>query len=191
MRRSQDFDDFTARGGALAAERPARFGELLAARTADEVATVAFTSGTTGVGRGFLLSQAGEVGLARLVAARIGLREQDQGYSLLPLAHATPRLFDAYAPLVVGSTLSFSESLETVPTDLVEASPTILAATPRLLERVRGDVELRIGPRRQVQAPVVPLGDGPDARGDGSAQRRTPGCEPSGPGSAVASSPAP
>ena len=141
----QDFDDFTARGGALAAERPARFGELLAARTADEVATVAFTSGTTGLGRGFLLSQAGEVALARLVAARIGLREQDQGYSLLPLAHATPRLFDAYAPLVIGSTLSFSESLETVPADLVEASPTILAATPRLLERVRGDVELRMG----------------------------------------------
>ena len=52
---------------------------------------------------------------------KIGLREQDQGYSLLPLAHATPRLFDAYAPLVVGSTLSFSESLETVPTDLVES----------------------------------------------------------------------
>ena len=141
----ESFDDFTARGAVLAAERPARFGELLAARTADEVATVAFTSGTTGLARGFMLGQAGEVALARVVAARIGLREQDSGYSLSPLAHATPRLFDAYAPLVVGSTLSFSESLDTVPTDLIEASPTIIAATPRLLERVRGDIELRMG----------------------------------------------
>lgn len=139
------FDDFAARGRQLAADRPARFGELLAARTADEVATVAFTSGTTGPGRGFLLGQAGEVALARLVAANIGLMEQDESYSLLPFAHATPRLFDAYAPLVAGSTLSFSESLDTVPTDLVEASPTILVATPRLLERVRGEVELRMG----------------------------------------------
>jgi long-chain acyl-CoA synthetase len=141
----EPFDDFTARGGTLATDRPDRFGELLAARTDGEVATVAFTSGTTGLGRGFLLGQAGEVALARLVAAKIGLREQDEGYSLLPLAHATPRLFDAYAPLVAGSTLAFSESLETVPADLVEASPTVLAATPRLLERVRADVELRMG----------------------------------------------
>jgi len=138
------FDDFSARGGTLVGERPSRFSELLTARTPDEIGTVAFTSGTTGAVRGFLLGQAGEVDLARLVSASIGLKESDEGYSLLPLAHATARLFDAYAPLVAGSTLSFSESLETVPADLVEAAPTILVATPRLLERIRGDVELRM-----------------------------------------------
>jgi len=138
------FDDFAARGGTLAGERPSRFGELLAARKADEVATVVFTSGTTGPVRGFLLSQAGEVALARLVSSSIGLKERDEGYSLLPLAQATARLFDAYAPLVAGSALSFSESLDTVPTDLVEAAPTVLVATPRLLERIHGDVELRM-----------------------------------------------
>ena len=138
------FDDLAARGRAIADDRSSRFGELLAARSPDEIATVAFTSGTTGTVRGYLLSQAGQVALARLVASSIGLRERDIGYSLLPLAHATARLYDAYAPLVAGSRLRFSESLETVPTDLVEASPTVLVATPRLLERVRGDVELRM-----------------------------------------------
>jgi long-chain acyl-CoA synthetase len=141
----QPFDELTERGRALLAERPSRFGELLAARGPDEVATVAITSGTTGPARGLLLGQGGEVALARLVASSISLGPRDSGYSLLPLAHATARLFDAYAPLVAGSSLSFAESLDTVPGDLVEAAPTVLTATPRLLERVRGDIELRIG----------------------------------------------
>jgi long-chain acyl-CoA synthetase len=141
----QAFDELSARGREIADDNAARFDELLAARAPGEIATVAFTSGTTGAARGYLLSQAGEVALARLVAASIGLKERDEGYSLLPLAHATARLYDAYAPLVAGSRLCFSESLETVPTDLVEASPTVLVGTPRLLERIRADVELRIG----------------------------------------------
>lgn len=141
----EPYEEFIARGRALLESRPSRFGELLSARGPDDVATVAFTSGTTGPARGFLLSQAGEVALAQLVASSIELTEKDSAYSLLPLAHATARLFDAYAPLVAGSSLSFSESLETVPTDLVEAAPTVLVATPRLLERVRDDVELRMG----------------------------------------------
>lgn len=141
----QLFDDLVERGRALLAERPSRFGELLAARGPDDVATIALTSGTTGPARGLLLSQGGEVALARLVASSISLGPRDSGYSLLPLGHAAARLFDVYAPLVAGSSLSFAESLDTVPTDLIEAAPTVLTATPRLLERVRGDIELRMG----------------------------------------------
>ena len=140
----EPYDEFSSRGRALLESRAWRYDELLKARGADDVATVAFTSGTTGPVRGFLLSQSGEVALARLVASTIDLTEKDSAYCLLPLAHATGRLFDAYAPLVAGSSLSFAESLETVPTDLVEAAPTVLVATPRLLERVRGDIELRM-----------------------------------------------
>lgn len=140
----ESYEEFVSRGRALLESRPSRFGELLSARGAEDVATVAFTSGTTGPVRGFLLSQGGEVALAELIASSIQLTEKDSAYSLLPLAHATGRLFDAYAPLVAGSSLSFAESLETVPTDMVEAEPTVLMATPRLLERVRGNVELRM-----------------------------------------------
>jgi long-chain acyl-CoA synthetase len=140
----EPYEELLARGRALLESRASRYGELLSERGADEVATVAFTSGTTGPVRGFLLGQGGEMALAQLVASSIELTEKDSAYSLLPLGHATARLFDAYAPLVAGSSLSFAESLETVPTDMIEAAPTVLVATPRLLERVRGDVELRM-----------------------------------------------
>ena len=140
----QTFDELVARGNALLEERPTRFGELLAARTPDDIATIAFTSGTTGPVRGFLRAQRSELALAQMVASTIGLTARDMAYSLLPLAYANARLHDAYAPLVTGSSLGFAESLETVPIDMIEAAPTVIVATPRLLERVRGDVELRI-----------------------------------------------
>lgn len=143
--RIEAFDDLRARGRELHGQRPARFSELLAARQPDEVAVVAFTSGTTATPpRGVLLSQSGEVAMARIVAERIGLGVRDRSFSLLPLPHATARLFDAYAPLVAGSSVGFAESAETVAVDIVEIAPTILVATPRLLERVNGEVELRI-----------------------------------------------
>lgn len=139
------FDELAERGRALLTKRPSRFAELVGARLSEEIATIGFTSGTTGPVRGLLLSQEGVVTMARIVTSTISLRPGDSGYSLLPLAHATARLFDAYAPLTAGSSLDFAESLETVPTDLQEASPTVLFATPRLLERVRGEIELRMG----------------------------------------------
>ena len=108
------------------------------------MAIVAFTSGTTGVPRGALLRHAGEIALARIVAERLSVRPSDRAFSLLPLAHATARLFDAYVPLVAGSSVNFAEASETVLGDIVELSPTIIVSTPRLLERIRGDVDLRI-----------------------------------------------
>jgi long-chain acyl-CoA synthetase len=137
-------DEVRERGRELIAEHPARYGELLAALSGSDVALVAFTSGTTGPARGVLLRHEGEIALARIVAERLRIRTADRAFSLLPLAHATARLFDAYVPLVAGSSINFAETPDTVATDIVELSPTLVVATPRLLERVRGDVELRI-----------------------------------------------
>jgi long-chain acyl-CoA synthetase len=142
------FDALLERGRMLGRERPARFAELVAARRPDEVALVALTSGTTGAAGAALLSHGGEVALARLVASRVALTEDDRGYSVLPLAHATARLFDAYAPLVGGSSVGFPESHETVPRDMAEIAPTVIAASPRSLERIRGEIELRLGRAR-------------------------------------------
>ena len=95
-------DDLRARGRAHAGG-PARYAELLAARRRDDVAAVAFTSGTTGPPRGALHSHESQLAMARLVAAHLGLRPRDRSFSLLPLAHVAARLFDVHAPLVAGS----------------------------------------------------------------------------------------
>ena len=141
--------------------------------------------------RGFLLSQAGEVALARLVAAQD--RSQGAGPGLLA-ASARPRDAPPLRRLrparrrVDAQLLRVARHRPDRPRRGIAHDPGRDAAPARARPGRRRAPD---GPCRQVQAPGVPLGDGPDARGDGRAQRRRPGCEPSGPGSAAASSPAP
>jgi long-chain acyl-CoA synthetase len=137
------FDELRESGRAHAGGR-GRHAELLAARQPGDVATVAFTSGTTGLPRAVLHSHAGQLAMGRLVAAHLGLRPRDRSFSLLPLAHAAARLYDVHAPLMAGSSVHFAEAHDTTHADLAEIAPTVLLGTPRLLERVKGDVDLRI-----------------------------------------------
>ena len=139
----ETFDELCERGRGHDGGR-SRYAELLAARRPDDIATVAFTSGTTGPPRGALHSHAGLIAMARLVAAQLELRPRDRSFSLLPLAHLSARLYDVNAPLVAGSSVHFAEAHDTTQADLAEIAPTVLLGTPRLLERVKGDVDLRI-----------------------------------------------
>jgi long-chain acyl-CoA synthetase len=139
------FDVFRDSGRARQAQLPGRHAELLAAVGPDDASFVGFTAGTTGRPRGVVLSQRGQVGMGRLLAARIGARPSERGYSLLPLGHAATRSFDVVVPLVCGSSLNFPESHETIEADLAELAPTLLVATPRFFERVRATSEVRAG----------------------------------------------
>ena len=88
----QPFADVRRAWARALTERASRFGELLAARRPDDVATIGAHLGhDRAAARLVELGQAGEVHLARLVAASSASAERDCGYSLLPLAHATSR----------------------------------------------------------------------------------------------------
>lgn len=139
------FDAFRDAGGARHAEVPGRHAELLAAVAPDDPSFVSFTAGTTGRPRGVVLSQRGQAAMGRLLAERAEARPSDRGYSLLPLGHSVARAFDVVVPLVSGSSLNFPESHETIESDLAELAPTLLVATPRFYERIRGNAEVRAG----------------------------------------------
>jgi long-chain acyl-CoA synthetase len=139
----ETFDDLRARGRDHPGGRE-RLAELVAARRPDEVVSVGFSSGTTGPPVGALHTHGSQLAMARLVAERLGFRARDRSFSLLPLAHVAARVHDGYAPLVAGSSVHFAEAYDTVQSDLVEIAPTMLLGTPRLLERVKGDVDTRI-----------------------------------------------
>jgi long-chain acyl-CoA synthetase len=139
------FEDFRAAGRARHGDLPSRYAELIGAVDPEDASVVSFTSGTTGLPSGVVLSQRGQVAIGRLLASRVGATESDRGFSLLPLGHATARAFDVVLPLVAGSSINFAESAETIESDLTEISPTLFFATPRVYERIRATVEIRGG----------------------------------------------
>jgi long-chain acyl-CoA synthetase len=97
-------------------------------------ATLIYTSGTTGPPKGAIISH------ANIVAALTSLEvvphyASDSGFSFLPLAHALQRAVN-YQSAWRGLPGAYARSLETVVEDLAAARPTVMAAVPRIFEKV-------------------------------------------------------
>jgi long-chain acyl-CoA synthetase len=110
----------------------------LAAGDPDDVAIIVYTSGTTGMPKGAMLSHRNMLFTACEVAVVYGL---DIGsYSALcylPLCHVAERSFSTVQQLVTGSAVSFAESVDTVIADLREIAPLCFLGVPRIWEKMR------------------------------------------------------
>jgi long-chain acyl-CoA synthetase len=102
----------------------------------EDLATIVYTSGTTGRPKGVMLSH------QNLLSNVLALIEAVPGYtddlflSVLPLSHAFERVVGYYAPMMTGGCVAFVRSVDTLGEDLVQLRPTLLVGVPRLYERV-------------------------------------------------------
>lgn len=124
----------------------------LAARTAgaraDDVATVVYTSGTTGRPKGVSLTHRNFIEHAQNAAAHQDFsRLADPGSKVLlflPLAHVFGRFVSVLA-LTCGAVLGFAPSTKTIATDMREFKPTWMLAVPRVLETVYNKADTGTG----------------------------------------------
>jgi long-chain acyl-CoA synthetase len=96
--------------------------------------TFIYTSGTTGPPKGAMLTH-GNIAAALDMLDAVPILEDDAGFSFLPLAHALQRMVN-YRGLWVGIPGAFARSLETVAEDLGRTRPTVVAAVPRIFEKI-------------------------------------------------------
>jgi long-chain acyl-CoA synthetase len=107
----------------------------------DQWATVIHTSGTTANPKGAVLSHANLLYQFYAATQIIDLYPEDIFLSWLPLAHSFERVAGQVVPFGVGSTVAYAEPLiERLPANMAEVRPTVMAAVPRLYERVYGRV---------------------------------------------------
>ncbi len=111
----------------------------------DTLATIVYTSGTTGRPKGVMLTHRNLIGVARAVLERNPGTDRDVFLSYLPLAHIFERVVGCYLPLVLGARVVFARSVEQVREDLLVARPTILLVVPSLLDRLYETVRARTG----------------------------------------------
>ena len=110
------------------------------AATCDDIATLVYTSGTTGNPKGVMLSHRSILWNAHAVASFNRPTENDVFLSILPLAHAFERTLGYYLPMMAGSKIAYARSIRTLRDDLKTIRPTILLAVPRVFERVHETV---------------------------------------------------
>ncbi|MFO7545339.1 MAG: AMP-dependent synthetase/ligase [Trueperaceae bacterium] len=118
--------------------------ERLAAIRPDDPAVFIYTSGTTGNPKGAVLSHANVLWAIDALQAAFPMDERDELLSFLPLSHIVERLISVAAPLRFGYTVSFTENLDTVLTNLQEIRPTVFFAVPRIWEKMFSLVELHM-----------------------------------------------
>ncbi|MGD9787183.1 MAG: long-chain fatty acid--CoA ligase [Sulfuricellaceae bacterium] len=104
------------------------------------LATLVYTSGTTGRPKGVMLSHGNILANVEAVLEVVTLND-DLLISILPLAHMFERTCGYYAPLKAGVPVAAMRSINQLAEDLAELRPTVMIAVPRVFERFLKRIE--------------------------------------------------
>ena len=118
---------------------------------ADDLATIVYTSGTSGPAKGVMLSHRNLLWDAEAVARSITPLPEDVFLSFLPLAHCFERTLGYYLPMMAGSCVAYARSTETLVEDLQTIKPTVMLSVPRVYERAYRAIHERVEGRRLPQ----------------------------------------
>lgn len=102
----------------------------------DSLATIVYTSGTTGRPKGVMLSHWNILSNTFSGLSAVDVYKEDLFLSFLPLSHTLERTIGYYLPLMSGSTVAFARSVPLLAEDLLTIRPTVLISVPRIYERV-------------------------------------------------------
>jgi long-chain acyl-CoA synthetase len=108
--------------------------------TPDDLATIVYTSGTTGTSKGAMLTH-GNIA-SNILCSLLGfdVKPGQISLSFLPLCHITARHVD-FSMLYHGVTLAYCPFMERLPAALLEVRPTIFVAVPRVYEKIYAQAE--------------------------------------------------
>ena len=122
-------------GLAVLQEAPAAISERVQHIHSDDIATLVYTSGTTGPPKGTVLTHGNLEWTISAVESMVGLTPDDRLLSYLPLSHIAERIVSHIGQIVSGGETWFAQSLATVPEDLRACQPTIFFAVPRVWQK--------------------------------------------------------
>ncbi|MGZ6642312.1 MAG: AMP-dependent synthetase/ligase [Solirubrobacteraceae bacterium] len=128
---------------------------VLAARaagvTADDVATIVYTSGTTGPPKGCMLTHANLTSSIEMVRERLDLTSTMRVYLFLPLAHVLARVTQLTVLIVGGTIIFWRGDPKRIVDELAEARPTHFPSVPRVFEKVHTKILAGVGEQPRLQ----------------------------------------
>ena len=101
------------------------------------IATLVYTSGTTGKPKGVILSHHNILWNAEAVLKAIPGYREDVYLSLLPLSHMFERTVGYYVPVMAGSSVAHARSLKDLAEDMKAVRPSILVGVPQIFAGIR------------------------------------------------------
>jgi long-chain acyl-CoA synthetase len=139
------FADMAAHGARQEARHGASMDALIEAGKPDDGAIIVYTSGTTGMPKGGMLTHRNMLFPAARVVETLGLTSSTySAVCYLPLCHVAERSISRCLQLRTGCTVSFAESIDTVVANLREIAPRGFLGVPRTWEKMQQGMLFRI-----------------------------------------------
>lgn len=133
----------------LGSDRLAREPDLVDERAScvrpEQLATLVYTSGTTGPPKAAMVLHSNIIWTLRSVISMFRIEHGERFLSFLPLSHVAERMMSDFAPIVVGGDTWFAESIGTIGRDLPDCRPTIFFGVPRIWEKMRDLIAAKLG----------------------------------------------
>ncbi len=133
------FREMVDTGLKLEKANPNWFEQSRTSRRPDDLATLVYTSGTTGNPKGAMLTHGNITSNVATVRDVVPIQAGDVALSILPLSHILERMVD-FLYLYKGGTIAYAENVTKVADNLQEIKPQYFAAVPRLFEKMRARV---------------------------------------------------
>jgi long-chain acyl-CoA synthetase len=143
------FDALCQLGKAYALDNPdadASLDRLIAQASPDDVCILVYTSGTTGPPKGAMLTHRNLIYASYIYAEAVGIADKPfESVCYLPLCHVAERCYSEVMQLVLGGTVSFAESIDTVALNIREIAPTFFVGVPRIYEKLQQNFLFKLG----------------------------------------------
>jgi len=139
----KSFKEVQALGRDYGGEHPNYFEDEVAKCGSDDIALIAYTSGTTGQPKGVMLSHENLIETTRIFIENEDIRPTDNFLAYLPMAWVGDTLYSNCLSFIVGCACNCPESPESFRRDGRELGPTGMLAAPRAWEGILTSIQVR------------------------------------------------
>ncbi len=139
------FQELMETGRTFAEKAPTAIEERIKDMEPGDLATLVYTSGTTGPPKGAMISHANILWMAEKAYQALEMREGDNILSYLPLSHVAERIISLFVGIHAGLISNFVENKETFSENLREIRPDFFFAVPRIWEKFYSNIVIKVG----------------------------------------------
>ncbi|MFH2012762.1 MAG: AMP-binding protein [Pseudomonadota bacterium] len=138
------FEELIKMGQDLDKKNPNLFETRLNEAKSEDTALLIYTSGTTGPPKGAMLSHSNILWTTTAIKNAFPLYDTDEVLSFLPLSHIAERMFSLFLPIQYGYIVNFIENTDTVTQNMIEVSPSVFFAVPRIWEKYFSTITIQM-----------------------------------------------